>query len=73
MQGLTEDEQHAMDLTGQLGNLLSDKVIGHGPTREGDLREMALHVHTLQNFIMAQSAARAHPDKYRLLGETVGQ
>lgn len=69
---LTEDEQHAMDLTGKLGDLLATKIIGNGPTRDGDLREMTLHVHSLQHFIMSQAAARAHPDKYRLLGETVG-
>ena len=47
------------------------KVVGNGPTRGADLGEVVIHVHALQHFVMAQAAARAYPDIYRLAGETL--
>ncbi len=47
-------------------------TIGKGPSRSRDVAEVALHIHNLQHFVMAQAAARAYPDLFRLAGETVG-
>lgn len=47
------------------------KVVGDGPTRASDLQEVVHHIHALQHFVMAQAAARAYPDLYRLAGETL--
>lgn len=69
--GLTDAEHEAMDLTASLYNLMADKVVGRDHTRQGDMTELAAHVHAIQNMLMAQAAARAHPSTYRLLGGTV--
>jgi len=45
------------------------RIIGRGPTGEQDLSEFVIHLHAIQNMILAQAAARAYPDTYRLLGE----
>jgi hypothetical protein len=66
---LTDPEHKALELTGQLMNLLAADIIGDGPTRSQDLNEAALRIHGIQHMIMAQSAARAHPELYRLLGD----
>lgn len=54
----------------KLGKLWGDlcRIVGDGPTREADLNEIVVHVHALQNFVLAQAAARAYPDTYRLAG-----
>lgn len=65
---LTEAEHRAMDLTAELWNLLCKDVIGRGPSRAGDLRELIGHIHAIQHTVMSQAAARAYPDRYRLLG-----
>ena len=67
---LTEDEHRFMDLTGDLANLLA-RIVGDGRTRAGDLNEAVAHIHALQALVLAQAAARAYPDKYRLLGEAL--
>lgn len=64
---LTPDEHHAMDLTAQLADTLA-RIVGDGPSRAHDLNELAGHVHLIQHAILAQAAARAYPDRYRLLG-----
>lgn len=68
---LTDDEQAAMDATVTLANALG-RVVGDGPTRQGDLSELFGHVHAIQHAVMSQPFARAHPEEYRLLGEVVG-
>lgn len=65
---LTKEEHEAMDLTVQLYNLLCGSVIGGGPSRAGDVMELAQHVHNIQNMVLAQAAARVYP-QYRLLGD----
>lgn len=70
---LTDAEHRAMDLTAQLYNLLCRDVIGDGPSRDGDCAELAAEIHTIQHRIMAQAAARAYPDRYRLMGGQVQQ
>lgn len=65
---LTPDEHHAMGMTVKLWNHLSRNVVGGGPGREGDMRELMFHIHGIQRAILAQAACRAYPEKYRLLG-----
>jgi hypothetical protein len=71
MVGLTPDELRALDQTTELVNLLQG-IVGDGPSRAADLRELVAHVHAIQQAVMSQAAARAHPDRFRLLGGTVG-
>ena len=68
---LTADELHALDLTAQLANVVR-KGIGNGPTAEHDWAEMAAQIHQIQHVVMAQAAARAYPERFRLLGGVVG-
>lgn len=69
---LTQDEHRAMELTAELWNLLNRQVIASGPSHDGDCAELCGHVHAIQRMVLAQAAARAYPDRYRLLGGVVG-
>lgn len=64
---LTPAEHRAMDVTADLYNALA-AITGQGPTRDADLSEIAHEIHHIQDRILAQAAARAFPDRYRLLG-----
>jgi hypothetical protein len=68
---LTELEHEAMDMTGALAGLIR-RIIGDGPTAAADWGEAAIRIHSVQQFILAQAAARAYPDRYRLLGGLIG-
>lgn len=68
---LTPDEHRAVELTAELWNALS-AVVGDGPTRGRDLQELAAHIHAIQQAVLSHAAARAYPDRYRLLGDIVG-
>jgi hypothetical protein len=65
---MTEAEHHAMDLTAELWNLLAGEVILNGPGGHGDREELAAAIHVIQRMVLGQAAARAYPDRYRLLG-----
>lgn len=67
---LTADEHRLMVLTGDLMQLLA-RIVGNGSSRAGDLNEAVAHIHALQAMVLAQAAARAYPDRYRLLGGTL--
>lgn len=67
---LTLDERETIADLGQIATRISQKIIGHGPTRDHDVAEMVHHIHILQQLVMAQAASRAYPELYRLLGET---
>lgn len=67
---LTDQERELLALTGQVADQFA-RVIGDGPSRDGDVTEAVFHVHALQNMILAQAAARAYPDEFRLLGGVV--
>lgn len=67
---LSEDEHYAMGLTGELADVLG-RIVGQGCTREADLAEACSHIHVIQHMVLAQAAARAYPDQYRLLGEVL--
>jgi uncharacterized Zn finger protein (UPF0148 family) len=64
---LTPVEHGAIDMAGELMGLLSD-IAADGPARAGDLAEVASHIHGIQRAVLKQAAARAYPDRYRLLG-----
>lgn len=44
------------------------KICGTERSRKDDLQEVFHHIHALQIAVMAQAAARAYPDEFRLLG-----
>lgn len=69
---LTDHERLAIMHLTQFANLMP-VIIGNGITRQQDSREVAEKIHGLQHMIMAQAAARAYPDEFRLLGEVIPQ
>lgn len=64
---LTADEHRAIQMAGDLWRQLC-LVVGQGRTRDSDLRKLVIHVHAIQHAVMAQAAARAYPEQYRLAG-----
>lgn len=66
---LTEAEHHAMYLTADLARTMGAIIGDGGAPAASDFREVVVHIHALQHMIMAQAAARAYPDRYRLLGQ----
>ena len=56
----------------KVAELASDFIylVGEGETAAADFAEILPHLHALQQTVMAQAAARAHPGRYRGLGET---
>lgn len=68
---LTTAEHDAVTMAGKLYTHIETCVVGHGVTREDDLAEIRALVHRIQHAVMAQAAARLHPQRYRLLGETI--
>ncbi len=69
MSGLTDAELRAMDLSAELMNLIAGEIVTDGPARERDVNEAALRIHSIQQMIMSQAAARSHPGRFRLLGQ----
>ena len=67
---LTDDEHAAVTACADAWAAIC-KVVGDGPTRAADLREVVARIHALQHFVMAQAAARCYPDRYRLAGESL--
>ena len=67
---LTDNEHRAVDMAAELMCLLRE-IVGDGPTRNQDLAEFAIAIHQLQRGVLKQAAARAYPDRYRLLGEVI--
>lgn len=58
------------ELLGKLTDVMRYFVLIAGDneaTMDSDLREVASHVHALQNMVLAQSAAREYPS-YRPIG-----
>lgn len=66
---LSGDEQACIDRLEEAWGLLR-RIIGNGPNASNDLAELIVPLHTLQNAVLAQAAARAYPTVYRRLGET---
>ena len=69
--GLTTAEQEVIDLLAEAYNLFTGEVMLPGPSAEEDVKEFAFFIHGAQRMVAAQSAVRAHPDKYRFLGGAV--
>ncbi|MCL8026344.1 hypothetical protein [Nocardioides bruguierae] len=67
---LTPSERTAIEKAGSLWNDLC-QIVGDGPSRAADLRELVAHIHAIQRAVMAQAGARTCPDHFRLLGETL--
>jgi hypothetical protein len=74
---LTDTELRLLDLTGQVAAALrqviyaDDDVSGRcsdETVAAADWGEAAHAVHVIQRAVMAQAAARAYPDRFRLLG-----
>jgi hypothetical protein len=68
---MTDDEHAVVTLLGRAWCLLRDRVIAHGALYDADLLEQTAPIHRVQRAVEAQAAARAFPDRYRLLGETL--
>ena len=64
---LTEDEFTAMNLLGELANVMC-KIIGTGKAAPGDWAECVDKIHQLQQTVMSQCAARTYPAYFRPLG-----
>jgi hypothetical protein len=65
---LTPAEHRAMDLTVELRNVIRNEIITEGAGARQDRAELAADIHRIQHRILRQAAARAYPDRYRLLG-----
>lgn len=67
---LTEYELDTLNVLAQLADRMRKVIIGTGSPAhiEGDWAEAAAHIHALQQMVMSQAAARAYPDRFRLLG-----
>lgn len=65
---LTDHEFKVISQTAELWNSLQS-VVGTGPMRDSDLRELMVHVHAIQNCVLSQAARRAYPERFRMLGE----
>lgn len=66
--GLTPAEHSVVDLLGRAWTTLVEQVIEPGSQQGEDLRELVAPIHAVQNAVLAQAAARFHPDRYRPLG-----
>ena len=67
---LTTEEHAVIRQAGDLWGSIC-KAIPDGPTRDADLAELIPHIHAIQHTFMANAAARAYPDTYRLLGSVI--
>ena len=58
-------------IAGKVADLAADFIhlVGEGDTAAADFAEILPHLHALQQTVMAQAAARAHPGMYRALGD----
>jgi hypothetical protein len=56
---------------GQLYTLIAGHVVADGPTKDSDLAEVRAAAHLIQRTVLAQAAARAYPQEFRLLGTVI--
>ena len=68
--GLNEFE-HA--IATKIADLASDfmALVGDTETAQEDFTVILPHLHALQQAVMSQAAARAHPSRYRALGDDI--
>jgi hypothetical protein len=69
---LSDAEHTAMDMTGRLARAMKAIIGEEDEIMLADLAEAITHIHALQQMIMSQAAARAYPDRYRLMGRALG-
>jgi hypothetical protein len=65
-------ELHIIDLLGELSAsiaALCDDEVHEYPLAEFDQRLLLEHVQVIERYVLAQAAARAFPDRFRLIGE----
>jgi hypothetical protein len=60
-------------IASKVADLAADfiQLVGETETAQEDFAEILPHLHALQQTVMAQAAARAHPGRYRALGQDV--
>lgn len=68
---MTEAEHEAVSLLGSVATLFSKEICGTDETRDSDIAEFFGRIHDLQNAVLAQAAARAYPNQYRLVGKRI--
>jgi DNA-binding XRE family transcriptional regulator len=68
---LTADEREAVRRAGLLYTFIAERVVADGATRNDDLAEVRAAVHLIQRTVLAQAAARAYPEEFRLLGKVL--
>lgn len=68
---LNEAEKQIVADLADISSRMANVIIAQGPNFAPDWNEAALHIHGIQNMILKQAAARAYPDVYRLLGESL--
>lgn len=66
---LTEDELKADDMILELLNHIREKVMLDGESFKSHMKDVIFHIHSLQTIVMSQAAARAYPERFRLLGQ----
>jgi hypothetical protein len=64
---LTHTEHELVRDLGEIYNTFC-RIIDDGPARGSDTREVASHIHALQNMVLSQASRRAFPELYRSLG-----
>lgn len=67
---LTVAEVACVKQCGALAGMLAS-IVGHGASRDGDMRELIGHVHAIQQAVLSNAAGRAYPEQFRLLGGVI--
>lgn len=67
---LTQEEHDCLMVLGEAASIYCKQIVGDEPHGVHDRNEFVAHIHDLQARVMAQAAARAYPDQYRLAGGT---
>lgn len=65
---LTLAEKEVVKVLGECASRYKHEILEPGPNFDPDLSEFISHIHDLQWRVLAQAAARACPDDYRLQG-----
>jgi hypothetical protein len=67
---LTAAEHELVELLGACASRWA-QIVSHQPSRAGDINEFVLWIHACQHAVLAQAAARAYPERYRLAGAII--
>lgn len=66
---LTADERQAVRQAGLLYTFIAERVVADGAAKNGDLAEFRAAVQLIRQMVLAQAAARAYPEEFRLPGD----